>query len=224
MSAELIAIIAASVVLTTVMRALLRGLRQELRDLHSEVARIGWTVRRVLGGVSRWLSSPSLSRSGDGKGVGSGEGVNEPVYMWTPRRSRAPSDALACRSPENLLASPSRYAICDRARVRSLLVVEPDPLAITRCATKPSSRKTAACDFRERHSRSRTCCPNTDRDRPSSVYPRSPGIRVRDTGELAALIGVEDLRTVFPAPPPAPPGRTRCPLDNRQPPAGWPSP
>ena len=37
MSAELIAIIAASVVLTTVMRALLRGLRQELRDLHSEL-------------------------------------------------------------------------------------------------------------------------------------------------------------------------------------------
>ena len=33
-----------------------------------EVARIGWTVRRVLGGVSRWLSTrPSLSRSGGGK-------------------------------------------------------------------------------------------------------------------------------------------------------------
>ena len=34
----------------------------------TEVARIGWTVRRVLGGVSRWLSTrPSLSRSGGGK-------------------------------------------------------------------------------------------------------------------------------------------------------------
>ena len=41
-----------------------------------EVARIGWTVRRVLGGVSRWLSTrPSLSRSGGGKrGWGPGRG------------------------------------------------------------------------------------------------------------------------------------------------------
>ena len=43
--------------------------RQDLRPAtRNEVARIGWTVRRVLGGVSRWLSTrPSLSRSGGGK-------------------------------------------------------------------------------------------------------------------------------------------------------------
>ena len=42
--------------------------RSEIVWRRSEVARIGWTVRRVLGGVSRWLSTrPSLSRSGGGK-------------------------------------------------------------------------------------------------------------------------------------------------------------
>ena len=64
-----------------------------------EVAPIGWTVRRVLRSVSRWLSTrPSLSRSGGGKGGGvRGGGERACVYVDNfPRsRSRAPSDTLA---------------------------------------------------------------------------------------------------------------------------------
>ena len=111
-----------------------------------EVARIGWTVRRVLRGVCRWLSTrPSLSRSGGGKGGGVRGGVNEPVYMWATSHARAPvrprmpshPAPIACRSCSlrHLLLTfrhPVTVGFRRRAtgerRVRSLLVVEPDPL------------------------------------------------------------------------------------------------
>ena len=74
------------------------AVRQRIR-ISFEVARIGWTVRRVLGGVSRWLSTrPSLSRSGGGKGGGvrgRGERACVNVDNFPRSRSRAPSDALA---------------------------------------------------------------------------------------------------------------------------------
>ena len=149
-------------------------------------------------------------------GVGSGEGVNEPVYMWitlsTCSCSHSPADALAPHAgrlpflfatpPPPHVRRPVSVRFLRRAtgerRVRSLLVVElRSTRAITRCALKPSSRscRYTASYFRERHSRSMNTL-SKHRPRPS-IEQRIPGrlqqSRERDTGELAALIGVEAL-------------------------------
>ena len=131
-------------------------------------ARIGWTVR-VLGGVSRWLSTrPSLSRSGGVRGGGE----RACVYVELALGPSYPMP-VACRS-------------CSLRRALQIVQVY---CLVLQGAPQPFDEPDRAV-HRQR-------------------IPAVSSNPVNATGELAALIGVEDLRNaVAPAPPPAPPGRT----------------
>ena len=122
--------------------------------------------------------------------MGSGEGVNEPVYMWitsharAPVRPRMPSHPMpvACRSCSlrHLLLTfrhPVTVGFRRRAtgerRVRSLLVVEPDPLCDHPLRHEARSCRYTASYFRERHSRSMN---TLSIHRPRSIEQRIPAV------------------------------------------------
>ena len=184
-----------------------------------------------------------MSRSGGGKrGWGRGGGERACVYVdnfHTLANPSAPSDALAPHAgrlpflfatPPPPHVPPPRHGrlpqACDR-RAPSAVVARCRTRSTVRSPAAPRSHPPDSCRytasyFRERHSRSMNTL-SIHRPRPSIEAAYTRGLPSNPVNailvQLAALIGVEDLRQCrsFPAPPPAPPGRTTVSivLDNR---------